>query len=57
VIDYLRYEYKRNVKKGETALKYELRRCEVMAMDKIAEVLKYMPDGIIVKYCAGMLMN
>ena len=33
------YENKRNVKKVEKALKYELRRCEVEAMDKIAEDL------------------
>ena len=31
------YENKRNVKKVEKALKYELRRCEVEAMDKITE--------------------
>ena len=30
------YENKRNVKKVEKALKYELRRCEVEVMDKIA---------------------
>ena len=34
------YENKRNVKKVEKALKYEPRRCEVEAMDKIAEDLK-----------------
>ena len=34
------YENKRNVKKVEKALKYELRRCEVEAMDKIAEDLE-----------------
>ena len=34
------YENKRNVKKVEKALKYELRRCEVAAMDKIAEDLE-----------------
>ena len=33
-------ENKRNVKKVEKALKYELRRCEVEAMDKIAEDLE-----------------
>jgi len=31
------YESKRNAKKGEKAFKYELRRCELEAMDKIAE--------------------
>ena len=31
---------KRNVKKVEKALKYELGRCEVEAMDKIAEDLE-----------------
>jgi hypothetical protein len=35
------YENKRNVKKVEKALKYELRRCEVQVMDKIAEDLEY----------------
>jgi hypothetical protein len=35
------YENKMNVKKGEKALKYELRRCEVEAMDNIAEDLEY----------------
>ena len=34
------YENKRNVKKVEKALKYELRRCEVEAVDKIAEDLE-----------------
>jgi hypothetical protein len=34
------YENKRNVKNVEEALKYELRRCEVEAMDKIAEDLE-----------------
>ena len=34
------YENKRNVKKVEKALKYELRRCEMEAMDKIAEDLE-----------------
>ena len=34
------YENKRNVKKAEKALKYELRRCEMEAMDKIAEDLE-----------------
>ena len=34
------YENKRNVKKVEKALKYELRRCEVGAMEKIAEDLE-----------------
>ena len=34
------YENKRNVKKVEKALKYELRRCEVEAMDEIAEDLE-----------------
>ena len=34
------YENKRNVKKVEKALKYELRRCEVEAMDKITEDLE-----------------
>ena len=33
-------ENKRKVKKVEKALKYELRRCEVEAMDKIAEDLE-----------------
>ena len=33
-------ENKRNVKKVDKALKYELRRCEVEAMDKIAEDLE-----------------
>jgi hypothetical protein len=31
------YENKRNVRKVEKALKYELRWCEVDAMDEIAE--------------------
>jgi hypothetical protein len=34
------YECKRNAKKVEKALKYELRRCEVEAMDKIAKDLE-----------------
>ena len=34
------YENKRNVKKVEKALKYEIRRCEMEAMDKIAEDLE-----------------
>ena len=34
------YEIKRNVKKVEKALEYELRRCEVEAMDKIAKDLE-----------------
>jgi len=34
------YENRRNVKKVEKALKYELRRCEVDAMDKIAKDLE-----------------
>ena len=34
------YENKRNVKKVEKALKCELRRCEVEAMDKIAKDLE-----------------
>ena len=34
------YENKRDVKKVDKALKYELRRCEVEAMDKIAEDLE-----------------
>ena len=34
------YENKKNIKKVEKALKYELRRCEVKAMDKIAEDLE-----------------
>ena len=34
------YENKINVKKVEKALKYELRRCEVEAMDKIAKDLE-----------------
>ena len=38
------YENKRNVKK---ALKYEIKSCEVEAMDKIAEVVE---DAAIVKY-------
>ena len=33
-------ENKRNVKKVEKRLKYELRRCDVEAMDKIAEGLE-----------------
>ena len=33
------YENNRNVKKVEKALKYELRRCEVEAVDKITEDL------------------
>ena len=33
------YENKRNLKKVEKELKYELSRCEVKAMDKIAEDL------------------
>ena len=32
---------KRNVKKVEIALKYELRRCEAEAMDKVAEDLEH----------------
>ena len=34
------YENKRNVKKVEKVLKYEIRRCEVEALDKIAEDLE-----------------
>ena len=34
------YENKRNVKKVEKVLKYELRRCEVETMDEIAEDLE-----------------
>jgi hypothetical protein len=34
------HEDKRNVKKLEKTLKYKLRRCEVEAMDKIAEDLE-----------------
>jgi len=34
------YEYKRNVKKVEKGLKYELRRYKVEATDKIAEDLE-----------------
>jgi HPt (histidine-containing phosphotransfer) domain-containing protein len=34
------YENKRNVKKVDKALKYELKRCEVEAMDEIAEDLE-----------------
>ena len=34
------YENKTNVKKVEKALKYEQRRCELEAMDKIAEDLE-----------------
>ena len=34
------YENKKNVKKVEEPLKYELRKCEVEAMDKIAETLE-----------------
>ena len=34
------YEKKRNIKKVKKALKYELKRCEVKAMDKIAEDLE-----------------
>ena len=34
------YESKRNVKNVEKALKYELRRCEVEAMDETAENLE-----------------
>ena len=34
------YENKRSIKKVEKALKYELKRCEVEAMDKIAEDLE-----------------
>ena len=34
------YENKTNVRKVEKALKYELRRCEVEAMDKISEDLE-----------------
>ena len=34
------YENKSNVKKVQKALKYELRRCEVEAVDKIAEDLE-----------------
>ena len=33
-LTYRQYENKRNVKKVEKALEYELRRCEVEAMDK-----------------------
>ena len=33
-------ENKRNIQKVEKALKYELRRCEMEAMDKIAEDLE-----------------
>ena len=53
------YENKRNVKKVEKALKCKLRRCEVETMDKIAEDLEDASsiDGIIVKYCTGMLIN
>ena len=40
------YENKRNVKKVERTQKYELRMCEVEAMDNIAEM---QPDSIIVK--------
>jgi len=32
------YENKQNVRKGEKSLKYELRRCEVENIDKIADV-------------------
>ena len=34
------YENKKNVKKVEKALKFELRRCKQEAMDKIAENLE-----------------
>ena len=34
------YENKRNIKKVQKALKYELRRCEMEAMDKITEDLE-----------------
>ena len=51
------YENKRNVKKVEKALKYELRMCEVGAMYKIAENLEDGARRIIVKHCTGMLIN
>ena len=51
------YENKRNVNKVEKALKYELRRCEVKAMDKIVRMWKMQLDGIIVKNLTDMLIN
>ena len=50
-------ENKRNVKKVEKALKYELRRCEVEAMDNITMELEDTASRIIVKYCTDMLVN
>ena len=38
---------KKNVKKVEKALKYELRRCDVEVMDKIAKIAKDLEDAAI----------
>ena len=51
------YENKRNVKKVEKALKYELGRREVEAKDKMPKIWKMQLDGIIMKYCRGILIN
>ena len=51
------YENKRNIKKVEKALKYELRRYEVEVMDKIAKDQKMQLYGILVKYFTGVLVN
>ena len=51
------HEKRKNIKKVEKALKYELRRCEVKAMDKIVRMWKMQLDGIIVKNLTDMLIN
>ena len=43
------YENKRNVEKVEKALKYELRRCEVEAMDKLPRIWKMQLDEKIIE--------
>ena len=49
------YENKRNVKKVEKALKYELKRCEVGAMDKITEDLEDAANSKILYWLVNKL--
>ena len=53
------YENKRNVRKVDKSLKYELRTCEMEAMNEtygqLLKIWKMQRDCIIIKHCIDML--
>ena len=51
------HENKRNIRKIKKKIKYALEGFELDDMDKITRIWKMQLDGIIAKYCAGMLKN